>query len=62
MPMFKVRLTACAYVSGEIELLAASEADAREQALQRTGDVLWQYDGCMETPGFTPEVKDVEEA
>jgi len=58
--MYTVRLTTMAYMRGQIEIEATSQEEAERLALERTGDVEWEYDGMAEGPDQGPEVSDVQ--
>jgi len=58
--IYTVRLTTMAYMRGQIEIEATSQEEAERLALERTGDVEWEYDGVAEGPDQGPEVSDVQ--
>ncbi len=45
MPRFHVALSAVAFVTGALDVVADSPEDAENEARKRLGDVLWHYEG-----------------
>lgn len=49
MPKYDVRLTGLAYVEASMDVEADSVEEAERIARERTGDVLWSYEGVKDS-------------
>jgi len=56
---YNVRLTTLAYMRGNLTVDAADPIEAEMIAMQRIGDVDWQYDGVCDQPDQGPEVMEI---
>ncbi len=57
MPRFHVQLSALAFVTGTLDVIADSPEAVEDEVLKRTGEVLWSYQGLNGTPDLE-EVKE----
>jgi len=57
MPRFHVQLSALAFVTGTLDVIADSPEAVEDEVLKRTGEVLWSYQGL----NGTPDLEEVEE-
>jgi len=57
--LFRVEMTAVAYVKGSIRVEATSQEEAEKLALAKSGDVVWHYQGLDEKEEGNPNVSSV---
>lgn len=50
MPRFHVQLSALAFVTGTLDVIADSPEAVEDEVLKRIGEVLWSYQGLNGVP------------
>lgn len=63
MPRYHIRFTAYAIVTGSLSVTAETAKDAANLALNRQGEILWQYQGLDDSRSleFDSIEEDVED-